>query len=126
MLVCQDDIWCWLSELGCDKGSLIIEDFLQVEIVINQVFFGWKLLVEIGLYILVYCLFLEVNVVLYVYIVNVIVLLCIEKSDMLVLQGYEMQKIFSGQYSYFDIVLIVIFDNDQDIDVLVVWIVDYV
>lgn len=42
----------------------------------------------------------------------------VEKSEALVLQGYEMQKSLSGQKSHLDSVSIPIFDNDQDIPAL--------
>ena len=42
MSIRQDDTFCWLSESGKDKGSLTIDDFLQVNIASNRAPSGRK------------------------------------------------------------------------------------
>lgn len=49
---------------------------------------------------------------------NATVLSRVEKSDALVLEGYEMQKSLQGQHTHLDRVSIPIFANDQDIPAL--------
>ncbi|MEB5697241.1 methylthioribulose 1-phosphate dehydratase [Klebsiella aerogenes] len=118
MSVREDARWCWLSESGRDKGSLTSDDFLQVDIASNRAPSGRKPSAETGLHTLVYRLFPEANVVLHVHTVHATVLSRLESSDTLQLQGYEMQKTLSGQYSHLDSVAVAIFDNDQDIEAL--------
>lgn len=118
MSVREDARWCWLSESGCEKGSLTSDDFLQVDIASNRAPSGRKPSAETGLHTLVYRLFPEANVVLHVHTVHATVLSRLETSDTLQLQGYEMQKTLSGQHSHLDSVPVAIFDNDQDIEAL--------
>ncbi|CNE62595.1 methylthioribulose 1-phosphate dehydratase [Yersinia nurmii] len=107
-----------VSESGKDKGSLTAEDFLSVDIATNHVPSGRTPSAETGLHTLLYRLYPDVTAVLHTHSVNATVLSRVEKSDGLVLQGYEMQKSLSGQKSHLDTVVIPIFDNDQDISAL--------
>ncbi|MDX6039028.1 methylthioribulose 1-phosphate dehydratase [Scandinavium lactucae] len=116
MSIREDDRWCWLSESGKDKGSLTHADFLQVEIATNQAPSGRRPSAETGLHTLIYRLFPAAGAVLHVHTANATVLSRIEKSNELVLHGYEMQKSLRGQSSHLDSVAIPVFDNDQDID----------
>lgn len=125
MSVRKNADWCWLSESGKDKGSLTVDDFLQVEIASDRAPSGRKPSAETGLHTLIYRLFPEVNAVLHVHTVNATVLSRIEKSAALRLEGYEMQKSLSGQTSHLDNVSIALFDNDQDIPALARRIEDY-
>ncbi|MBV7404000.1 methylthioribulose 1-phosphate dehydratase [Enterobacter sp. ENT03] len=118
MSVREDADWCWLSESGKDKGSLTADDFLRVEIATHRVPSGRTPSAETGLHTLIYRLFPEANAVLHVHTVNATVLSRVEKSTLLTLHGYEMQKSLSGQRSHLDSVPVAIFDNDQDIDAL--------
>ncbi|WP_318390721.1 methylthioribulose 1-phosphate dehydratase [Enterobacter sp.] len=118
MSVREDANRCWLSESGKDKGSLTPADFLLVDIDTNIAPSGRKPSAETGLHTLIYRLFPEANVVLHVHTVNATVLSRIEKSALLNLHGYEMQKSLSGQTSHLDTVPVALFDNDQDIDAL--------
>ena len=118
MSVRESADWCWLSESGKDKGSLTVDDFLQVEIATDRAPSGRKPSAETGLHTLIYRLYPEANAVLHVHTVNATVLSRIEKSSALNLQGYEMQKSLSGQSSHLDTVAIALFDNDQDIPAL--------
>lgn len=118
MSVREDARWCWLSESGKDKGSLTPADFLQVDISNNSAPSGRKPSAETGLHTLIYRLFPEAQAVLHVHTVNATVLSRIEKSALLNLHGYEMQKSLSGQTTHLDRVPVAIFDNDQDIDAL--------
>ncbi|WP_312227308.1 methylthioribulose 1-phosphate dehydratase [Pseudescherichia sp.] len=118
MSVRENADWCWLSESGKDKGSLTVDDFLQVEIATDRAPSGRKPSAETGLHTLIYRLYPEANAVLHVHTVNATVLSRIEKSSALNLQGYEMQKSLSGQTSHLDTVAIALFDNDQDIPAL--------
>ncbi len=118
MSVREDANRCWLSESGKDKGSLTPADFLLVDIDTNIAPSGRKPSAETGLHTLIYRLFPEANAVLHVHTVNATVLSRIEKSALLNLRGYEMQKSLSGQTSHLDTVPVALFDNDQDIDAL--------
>lgn len=118
MSVREDEIHCLLSESGKDKGSLTADDFIQVEIASNRVPSGRKPSAETGLHTLIYRLFPEAGAVLHTHTVNSTVLSRVEKSDALVLRGFEMQKSLSGQTSHLDALPIAIFDNDQDIEKL--------
>ncbi|MCR4456476.1 MULTISPECIES: methylthioribulose 1-phosphate dehydratase [unclassified Pseudescherichia] len=118
MSVRENADWCWLSESGKDKGSLTVDDFLQVEIATDRAPSGRKPSAETGLHTLIYRLYPEANAVLHVHTVNATVLSRVEKLAMLKLTGYEMQKSLSGQTSHLDTVSIPLFDNDQDIPAL--------
>ena len=118
MSVRENADWCWLSESGKDKGSLTVDDFLQVEIATNRAPSGRKPSAETGLHTLIYRLYPEANAVLHVHTVNATVLSRVEKLATLKLAGYEMQKSLSGQTSHLDTVSIPLFDNDQDIPAL--------
>lgn len=118
MSVRENADWCWLSESGKDKGSLTVDDFLQVEIATDRAPSGRKPSAETGLHTLIYRLYPEANAVLHVHTVNATVLSRVEKMTTLKLAGYEMQKSLSGQTSHLDTVSIPLFDNDQDIPAL--------
>ena len=118
MSVRQDEHLCWLSESGKDKGSLSEQDLLLVETANNHVPSGRTPSAETGLHTLIYRLYPTVGAILHTHSVNATVLSRVEKSEALVLQGYEMQKSLSGQKSHLDSVSIPIFDNDQDIPAL--------
>ncbi|WP_454877543.1 methylthioribulose 1-phosphate dehydratase [Serratia inhibens] len=110
-----DDLRCLVSESGKDKGSLTEADFLLVETATNHVPSGRTPSAETGLHTLIYRLYPQIGAVLHTHSVNATVLSRVERSDGLVLQGYEMQKSLGGQSSHLDSVIIPIFDNDQDI-----------
>lgn len=118
MSVRSDSEYCLISESGRDKGSLTADHFLVVDIATNFVPSGRTPSAETGLHTLLYRLYPEVSAVLHTHSVNATVLSRVERSDVLVLQGYEMQKSLSGQRSHLDAVVIPIFDNDQDIPAL--------
>lgn len=118
MSVRENADWCWLSESGKDKGSLTVDDFLQVEIATDRAPSGRKPSAETGLHTLIYRLYPEANAVLHVHTVNATVLSRVEKLATLKLAGYEMQKSLSGETSHLDTVSIPVFDNDQDIPAL--------
>ncbi|EEQ06649.1 methylthioribulose 1-phosphate dehydratase [Yersinia bercovieri] len=109
---------CLVTESGKDKGSLTADDFLLVATANNHVPSGRTPSAETGLHTLLYRLYPEINAVLHTHSVNATVLSRVERSNELVLQGYEMQKSLSGQRSHLDSVVIPIFDNDQDIPAL--------
>jgi methylthioribulose-1-phosphate dehydratase len=109
---------CWVTESGKDKGSLTEQDFLLVDIASNQAPSGRTPSAETGLHTLIYRLYPQVTAILHTHSVNATVLSRVEKSDELVLQGYEMQKSLSGQQSHLRCVEIPIFDNDQNITAL--------
>ncbi|WP_199636650.1 methylthioribulose 1-phosphate dehydratase [Serratia sp. PAMC26656] len=110
-----DDQRCLVTESGKDKGSLTDADFLLVETANNHVPSGRTPSAETGLHTLIYRLYPQIGAVLHTHSVNATVLSRVERSDGLVLQGYEMQKSLGGQSSHLDSVMIPIFDNDQDI-----------
>jgi len=118
MSVRENADWCWLSESGKDKGSLTVDDFLQVEIATDRAPSGRKPSAETGLHTLIYRLYPEANAVLHVHTVNATVLSRVEKLATLKLAGYEMQKSLIGETSHLDTVSIPLFDNDQDIPAL--------
>nr|WP_154325281.1 methylthioribulose 1-phosphate dehydratase [Pantoea sp. 201603H] len=119
MSIREDDRYCLLSESGKDKGSLMRDDFIQVDIASNHVPSGRKPSAETGLHTLIYRLFPHAGAVLHTHTVNSTVLSRVENREALILQGYEMQKTLAGQHSHLDSVPIAIFDNDQNIDALV-------
>ncbi|QGH64268.1 methylthioribulose 1-phosphate dehydratase [Serratia proteamaculans] len=110
-----DDQLCLVTESGKDKGSLTETDFLLVETASNHVPSGRTPSAETGLHTLIYRLYPQIGAVLHTHSVNATVLSRVERSDGLVLQGYEMQKSLGGQTTHLDSVVIPIFDNDQDI-----------
>lgn len=110
--------FCLLSESGKDKGSLTVDDFIEVEIASGHAPSGRRPSAETGLHTLIYRLFPQAGAVLHTHSVNSTVLSRIEKGPALQLQGYEMQKSLSGQRSHLDSVAIALFDNDQDIAAL--------
>lgn len=114
----EDARWCWISESGKDKGSLTTDDFIQVDIATGLAPSGRKPSAETGLHTLIYQTFPEASAVLHVHTVNATVLSRLVKTNVLAIQGYEMQKSLRGQTSHQDALLIPIFDNDQDIGVL--------
>jgi len=118
MSVREDEIHCLLSASGKDKGGLTVDDFIQVEIASNRAPSGRKPSAETALHTLIYRLFPDAGAVLHTHTVNSTVLSRVEKSDSLVLRGYEMQKSLTGQTTHLDALPIAIFDNDQDIDKL--------
>ncbi|MFT8209997.1 MAG: methylthioribulose 1-phosphate dehydratase [Symbiopectobacterium sp.] len=118
MSVRLDEDRCLISESGKDKGSLHQDDFLLVNIADNHVPSGRTPSAETGLHTLLYRRFAEVGAVLHTHSVNATVLSRVEKSDALVLEGYEMQKSLHGQRTHLDRVAILIFANDQDIPAL--------
>ncbi|WOA52865.1 methylthioribulose 1-phosphate dehydratase [Dickeya solani] len=118
MSVRLDERQCLITESGKDKGSLNAQDFLRVDIATNHVPSGRTPSAETGLHTLLYRLLPSVGAVLHTHSVNATVLSRVEKSDALVLEGYEMQKSLSGQRTHRDQVAIPIFDNDQDISAL--------
>ncbi|EEQ01087.1 Methylthioribulose-1-phosphate dehydratase [Yersinia rohdei ATCC 43380] len=113
-----DATQCLVTESGKDKGSLTADDFLLVETANNHVPSGRTPSAETGLHTLLYRRYPEINAVLHTHSVNATVLSRVERSNELVLQGYEMQKSLAGQRSHLDSVIIPIFDNDQDIPAL--------
>ncbi|KAG4065048.1 hypothetical protein HA402_006794 [Bradysia odoriphaga] len=92
--------------------------FIAGETANNHVPSGRTPSAETGLHTLIYRLYPTVGAILHTHSVNATVLSRVEKSEALVLQGYEMQKSLSGQKSHLDSVSIPIFDNDQDIPAL--------
>ncbi|TQI79037.1 methylthioribulose-1-phosphate dehydratase [Serratia fonticola] len=113
-----DDRQCLVTESGKDKGNLTEQDLLLVETATNHVPSGRTPSAETGLHTLIYRLYPQVGAILHTHSVNATVLSRVEKSEALVLQGFEMQKSLSGQKSHLDSVSIPIFDNDQDIPAL--------
>ncbi|MCW2488464.1 methylthioribulose 1-phosphate dehydratase [Candidatus Symbiopectobacterium sp. NZEC127] len=125
MSVRLDEDRCLISESGKDKGSLHQDDFLLVNIADNHVPSGRTPSAETGLHTLLYRRFASVGAVLHTHSVNATVLSRVEKSDALVLEGYEMQKSLQGQHTHLDRVVIPIFANDQDIAALAVRVAAY-
>lgn len=120
-----DDTHCLISESGKDKGSLRADDFLRVDIATHHVPTGRTPSAETGLHTLLYRRFSDVGAVLHTHSVNATVLSRVEKSDALILEGYEMQKSLRGQRTHLDRVTIPIFDNDQDMTALAARVVAY-
>ncbi|KAA9002470.1 methylthioribulose 1-phosphate dehydratase [Affinibrenneria salicis] len=124
MSVRSGEYQCLISESGKDKGALRREDFLPVEIATDRVLDSRTPSAETGLHTLLYRLDRGIGAVLHTHSVNATVLSRVERSDQLVLQGYEMQKSLGGQRSHRDRVAIPIFDNDQDIPALAARVAD--
>ncbi|MFP1744139.1 methylthioribulose 1-phosphate dehydratase [Lonsdalea quercina] len=118
MSVRLDEARSLITASGKDKGNLKPDDFLQVDIATNHVPCGRTPSAETGLHTLLYRLDARIGAVLHTHSVNATVLSRVEKSDALILEGYEMQKSLSGQRSHLDRVTLPIFDNDQDIPAL--------
>ncbi|WP_407924200.1 methylthioribulose 1-phosphate dehydratase [Biostraticola tofi] len=109
---------CLITESGHDKGSISAEHFLTVNLQSGEVDGGRIPSAETGLHTLVYSLFPTVGAILHTHSVNATVLSRVEKSNAVILEGYEMQKSLGGQRSHLDRVIIPIFDNSQDIPAL--------
>lgn len=118
MSVRENDVRCWLSESGKDKGSLTADDFIPVDIATGSAPPGRRPSAETGLHTLIYRLYPQAGAVLHVHTVNATVLSRLEKSPVLILQGYEMQKSLRGQSTHLENVCLPLFDNDQNIDAL--------
>jgi len=118
MSVRLDEARSLITASGKDKGNLKPDDFLQVDIATNHVPCGRTPSAETGLHTLLYRLDARIGAVLHTHSVNATVLSRVEKSDALILEGYEMQKSLAGQRSHLDRVTLPIFDNDQDIPAL--------
>jgi len=116
---------CLITESGKDKGSLTADDLLLVHIANNHVPSGRTPSAETGLHTWLYRYDAKIGSVLHTHSVNATVLSRVERSESLVLEGYEMQKSLSGQRSHLDQVIIPIFDNDQDIPALAARVATY-
>lgn len=109
---------CLISESGKDKGALRADNFLPVDIITNQVLDTRTPSAETALHTLIYRSFPSAGAILHTHSVNTTVLSRVERSQMLVIEGYEMQKSLSGVKSHLEQVLVPIFGNDQDVAAL--------
>ncbi|XBS69290.1 methylthioribulose 1-phosphate dehydratase [Acerihabitans sp. KWT182] len=115
MSVRLDGQTCLISESGQDKGNLEVGHFLPVDIQSQRTQDRRRPSAETGLHTLIYRKYPAVGAILHTHSVNATVLSRVERRDTLVLEGYEMQKSLSGEWSHLTALPIAIFDNDQDI-----------
>lgn len=116
---CLDDCYVVIIVLGKDKGCLIEDDIMVVDFDGQVVGCLLCLFVEILLYIQLYCCFLDVGCVLYMYLLVQIIVLCLYVlQGYICLEGYELLKVFVGNSIYEMVIEVLVFVNIQDMNVL--------
>jgi methylthioribulose-1-phosphate dehydratase len=110
---------------GHDKGYLHNEHFLELDELGTIVHGAGKPSAETALHLKLYQLVPSTECVLHTHSVAATVLSRYEQSNVLSINGYEMQKSLSGIASHHTPVNIPIFDNDQDIDRLAEHVAEY-
>ncbi|BBN83153.1 methylthioribulose-1-phosphate dehydratase [Pseudoalteromonas sp. A25] len=110
---------------GHDKGCLSPQDFLELDNKGNILSGQGKPSAETALHLKLYHLVPSTGCVLHTHSVAATVLSRFEKSDVLQINGYEMQKSLSGIACHHTPVSIAIFDNDQNIERLAQQVAQY-
>ncbi len=104
-----------LTVSGKHKGQLGEDDVLETDLDGNSLEPGKKPSAETLLHTQLYAWRPEIGAVLHTHSVNATVLSRLTAGDRLELEGYELQKAFSGVTTHEGRVIVPIFDNDQDI-----------
>lgn len=104
-----------LTVSGRHKGQLGLDDVLITDLSGNSLEPGKKPSAETLLHTRLYTCKPEVGAVLHTHSVNATVLSRLTAADHLLLEGYELQKAFSGVTTHESRMVVPIFANDQDI-----------
>ncbi len=111
-----------ISVSGLDKGSLTIDDFLDVDLLGNVIGSEQpdaKPSAETVLHLIIYKRFPQVTTVLHVHSVNATVLSLLDQAqNKLQLQGFEMLKAFEGIKHHDTVLDVPIYPNSQDMSAL--------
>ncbi len=108
-----------LTVSGRHKGQLSPDDVLATDLAGNSLEPSKKPSAETLLHTQLYGWRAEIGAVLHTHSVNATVLSRMTPGEFIELQGYELQKAFSGVSTHESTVRVPIFDNDQDIARLV-------
>lgn len=104
---------------GRHKGQLVAGDVMVVDLAGQPVQSECRSSAETRLHTVLYEVFPEVGAVLHTHSVKATVLSrLLAAGEPLVLEGYELQKAFSGVDSHESVLSVPVFDNTQDIDAL--------
>jgi methylthioribulose-1-phosphate dehydratase len=114
-----DDRHIAITVSGKHKGQLTAGDIMVVDLDGQPVQSQARSSAETRLHTVLYQVFPEVGVVLHTHSVKATVLsrLC-SPNEPLILEGYELQKAFSGIDTHESTLTVPVFDNTQDIDAL--------
>jgi len=108
---------CMITQSGKEKSRLSPDDLMICDLRGNAVEKGLKPSVETPLHACIYKLDADIGAVLHTHSVNATVL-SRQAGPELAISGYEMQKAFAGIGSHDELIDVVIFDNDQDMQAL--------
>lgn len=112
-----DDRHCLITQSGCDKSALTIDDLMVCDLNGRALHRALRPSAELGLHTRLYRLDAGIGAVLHTHSITSTVLSRATQGD-LQLQGFEMQKALAGNQSHAQDIGIAIFDNDQDIAAL--------
>lgn len=112
-----NDACCALTSSGKHKGELSAADILVVDWQ-GQPLSAGKPSAETGLHTQLYRRDTNIGAVLHTHSPSAVLLSQIWPSNLLILQGWELQKALTGESTHLNAVRIPIFDNTQDIEQL--------
>jgi methylthioribulose-1-phosphate dehydratase len=112
-----DDRHCLITQSGCDKSQLTIDDLMVCNLDGKALHRALRPSAELGLHTRLYSLDAGIGAVLHTHSITSTVLSRATAGDLL-LQGFEMQKALAGNQSHQQAISIAVFDNDQDISAL--------
>lgn len=114
-----DDQHIAITVSGRHKGQLAAGDVMVVDLAGQPVQSNCRSSAETRLHTVLYEVFPEVGAVLHTHSVKATVLSrLLESGEPLVLEGYELQKAFTGVDTHESLLSVPVFDNTQDIDAL--------
>lgn len=114
-----DDQHIAITVSGRHKGQLGAGDVMVVDLAGQPVQSACRSSAETRLHTVLYEVFPEVGAVLHTHSVKATVLSrLLAAGELLVLEGYELQKAFSGVDTHESVLSVPVFDNTQDIDAL--------
>lgn len=116
----QDPSRCIVTASGIHKGQLTSKDFIEVDLQGKPLDLAEskRPSAETLVHVALYRLSPETKVVIHTHSILNTVLSRITPQDQLTLQGWEMQKAFSGQQTHETSIALAIFENTQDMDAL--------
>ena len=112
-----DDEHCLITQSGCDKSQLTVNDLMVSDLENNVLDRALRPSAELGLHTCLYRMDTGIGAVLHTHSVVSTVLSRATEGDLL-LQGFEMQKALAGNFSHEQTICIPVFDNTQDIAAL--------
>jgi len=114
-----DDQHIAVTVSGRHKGQLAAGDVMVVDLAGKPVQSNGRSSAETRLHTVLYEIFPDVGAVLHTHSVKATVLSrLLEPGEPLVLEGYELQKAFTGVDTHESVLSVPVFDNTQDIDAL--------